>query len=145
MCRWMAWLGQPVLIEELLFNSPHGIVDQSLHSRMGAETTNGDGFGMGWYGSGGQPAVYHSVAPAWSDSNLRELAAHVESCNACRSEIDAMRRVSALLSLSSAPPADLFERITLWARSGPEQARVDRVDVAAADGEFTAFDKLATV
>ena len=79
MCRWMAWLGQPVLIEELLFDSPHGIVDQSLHSRMGAETTNGDGFGMGWYGAGEGPAVYHSVAPAWGDANLRELASHVES------------------------------------------------------------------
>ena len=79
MCRWMAWLGQPVLIEELLFNSPHGIVDQSLHARMGAEPTNGDGFGLGWYGSQPTPAVYRSVAPAWSDANLRELAAHVES------------------------------------------------------------------
>jgi glutamine amidotransferase len=46
---------------------------------MGAETTNGDGFGMGWYGAGEGPAVYHSVAPAWGDANLRELAAHVES------------------------------------------------------------------
>ena len=35
MCRWMAWLGQPVLVEELLFNTQHGIVDQSLHSRDG--------------------------------------------------------------------------------------------------------------
>jgi predicted glutamine amidotransferase len=79
MCRWMAWMGQPVLVEELLFKTQHGIVDQSLHSRMGAETTNGDGFGMGWYGQGEGPGVYHSVAPAWGDSNLRELAAHLES------------------------------------------------------------------
>jgi len=75
----MAWHGQPVLIEELLFNSQHGIVDQSLHSRMGAEPTNGDGFGMGWYDSAGRPAVYRSMAPAWADANLRELAAHIES------------------------------------------------------------------
>jgi predicted glutamine amidotransferase len=79
MCRWMAWLGQPVLIEELLFKTQHGIVDQSLHSRLGAEPTNGDGFGLGWYGGGDGPAVYRSVAPAWADANLRELAAHVES------------------------------------------------------------------
>ena len=79
MCRWMAWHGQPVLIEELLFKTRHGIVDQSLHSRMGAEPTNGDGFGLGWYGGGEGPAVYHSVAPAWGNANLRELAAHVES------------------------------------------------------------------
>jgi predicted glutamine amidotransferase len=79
MCRWMAWLGQPILIDELLFKSPHGIVDQSLHARMGAEPTNGDGIGLGWYGSGEGPALYRSVAPAWSDPNLRELAAHIES------------------------------------------------------------------
>jgi predicted glutamine amidotransferase len=79
MCRWMAWLGQPVLIEELLFNTQHGIVDQSLHARMGAEPTNGDGFGLGWYGGGEGPAVYRSVSPAWADANLRELAAHTES------------------------------------------------------------------
>jgi predicted glutamine amidotransferase len=79
MCRWMAWFGQPVLIEELLFKTQHGIVDQSLHARMGAEPTNGDGFGLGWYGDGEGPGVYRSVAPAWSDPNLRELAAHVES------------------------------------------------------------------
>jgi predicted glutamine amidotransferase len=79
MCRWMAWSGQPVLLEELLFKTQHGLVDQSLHSRMGAETTNGDGFGVGWYGAGEGPALYHSIAPAWGDTNLRELAAHVES------------------------------------------------------------------
>jgi len=79
MCRWMAWHGQPVLIEELLFKPKHGLIDQSLHARMGAETTNGDGFGLGWYGTGEGPGVYHSVAPAWGDANLRHLAAHVES------------------------------------------------------------------
>src|SRR3954463_3412373 len=79
MCRWMAWLGQPVLIEELLFNTQHGIVDQSLPARMGAEPTNGDGFGLGWYGAGDGPGVYHSVAPAWGDANLRELAGHIET------------------------------------------------------------------
>ena len=79
MCRWMAWHGQPVLIEELLFKTQHGIVDQSLHSRMGAEPTNGDGVGVGWYGAGEGPGVYHSVAPAWGDANLRELAAHTAS------------------------------------------------------------------
>jgi predicted glutamine amidotransferase len=79
MCRWMAWHGQPVLLEELLFKPQHGLIDQSLHSRMGAETTNGDGFGVGWYGAGEGPGVYHSVSPAWGDANLRHLARHIES------------------------------------------------------------------
>lgn len=79
MCRWMAWHGQPVLIEEVLFEPKHSLIDQSLHSRLGAETTNGDGFGLGWYGVGEGPGVYRSVAPAWGDANLRHIAGHVES------------------------------------------------------------------
>jgi predicted glutamine amidotransferase len=77
MCRWLAYSGQPVLLEELLYKPVHSLIDQSLHSRMGAETTNGDGFGIGWYGNGGTPAVFHSVEPAWNERNLRELAGHV--------------------------------------------------------------------
>src|ERR671910_3552424 len=34
---------------------------------------------MAWYGEGEGPGVYRSVSPAWSDTNLRELAAHIES------------------------------------------------------------------
>ena len=49
------------------------------HSRIGVETTNGDGFGMGWYGVAEEPGVYRSIAPAWGDENLRELAAHIEA------------------------------------------------------------------
>jgi predicted glutamine amidotransferase len=80
MCRWNAYYGQPLLIDELLFQTQHGLIDQSLHSKLGVETTNGDGFGLGWYGAGsGPPCRYRSVSPAWSDVNLRELAGHVES------------------------------------------------------------------
>jgi predicted glutamine amidotransferase len=79
MCRWLAYSGSPVLLEELLYKPKHSLIDQSLHSTMGAETTNGDGFGIGWYGVGETPATYHSVEPAWNERNLRDLAAHVES------------------------------------------------------------------
>ena len=79
MCRWMAYSGSPVLLEELLYEPKHSLIDQSLHSTMGAETTNGDGFGIGWYGVGQTPATYHSIEPAWNERNLRDLAAHVES------------------------------------------------------------------
>ena len=79
MCRWMAYSGSPVLLEELLYKPKHSLIDQSLHSTMGAETTNGDGFGIGWYGAGETAATYHSIEPAWNERNLRDLAAHVES------------------------------------------------------------------
>ena len=79
MCRWLAYSGSPVLIEELLFKPKHSLIDQSLHSQLGAETTNGDGFGIGWYAAGDTPGVFHSIEPAWNDRNLRELAAHIEA------------------------------------------------------------------
>jgi predicted glutamine amidotransferase len=81
MCRWNAYFGQPILIDELLYRTEHGLIDQSLHARLGVETTNGDGFGLGWYrdGTRGGPGRYRSVTPAWSDANLRDLASHIES------------------------------------------------------------------
>ena len=77
MCRWLAYSGSPIRIEEFLLRPKHSLIDQSLHSTMGAETTNGDGFGLGWYGVGDEPGVFHSVEPAWNDRNLRELARHI--------------------------------------------------------------------
>jgi glutamine amidotransferase len=48
---------------------------------MGAETTNGDGFGLGWYPADmlEDPGRYRSIAPAWNDANLRDLTQHIES------------------------------------------------------------------
>ena len=79
MCRWLAYSGSPMLVRELLYTPKHSLIDQSLHSTMGAETTNGDGFGIGWYGVGDTPGTFHSVEPAWNDRNLRDLAAHLRS------------------------------------------------------------------
>jgi predicted glutamine amidotransferase len=79
MCRWLAYSGSPVLLEELLYGPKNSLVVQSLHSRMGAEETNGDGFGVGWYGEQQSPAVFRSIEPAWNDRNLRELSGHLKS------------------------------------------------------------------
>jgi glutamine amidotransferase len=80
MCRWLAYSGSPILLEELLYKPEHSLIDQSLHSRLGVDTTNGDGFGVGWYGPDTEtPAVFHSIEPAWNDRNLREVAGHVQS------------------------------------------------------------------
>jgi predicted glutamine amidotransferase len=79
MCRWLAYSGSPVLLEDLLYKPEHSLIDQSLHSRLGATTTNGDGFGVGWYGDVETPAVFRSIEPAWNDRNLRDLAGHIAS------------------------------------------------------------------
>ena len=79
MCRWLAYSGSPVLVEDLLYKPENSLVVQSKHSRLGVETTNGDGFGVGWYGDRATPGVFHSAEPAWNDRNLRELSAHAMS------------------------------------------------------------------
>src|SRR5690606_6038837 len=80
MCRWLAYSGTPILLDSILYRPAHSLIDQSLHAKMGVETTNGDGFGVGWYGDGdGTPAVLREIGPAWSNRNLREIARHVRS------------------------------------------------------------------
>jgi len=79
MCRWLAYSGAPVLLDDLLYKPKNSLVVQSLHSQLGAETTNGDGFGVGWYGDRATPGVFRSIEPAWNDRNLRELAGQISS------------------------------------------------------------------
>ena len=79
MCRWLAYSGSPIRLEELLVKRERSLIDQSLHARQGATTTNGDGFGVGWYEDGETPRLYRSTHPAWNDRNLRELAAALSS------------------------------------------------------------------
>ncbi|MFB0631937.1 class II glutamine amidotransferase [Streptomyces sp. AB3(2024)] len=80
MCRWLAYSGTPMLLDTILYKPAHSLIDQSLHSKLGVETTNGDGFGVGWYAEGNPtPALLRDVGPAWNNRNLREMADHVRS------------------------------------------------------------------
>ena len=79
MCRWLAYSGGEIPLSELIFNTRHSLIDQSLHSRLGVEVTNGDGFGVGWFTALDTPGMYKSIQPAWNDSNLHDLCDHVSS------------------------------------------------------------------
>jgi glutamine amidotransferase len=79
MCRWLAYTGSPVLLEDILFRPKHSLIDQSMSSRSAETPTNGDGFGVAWYGLREHPGLYRSTRPAWNDFNLRDLAAQIES------------------------------------------------------------------
>jgi predicted glutamine amidotransferase len=79
MCRWLAYSGSPLPLETFLLQPENSLIDQSLQSQMGVHTTNGDGFGVGWYDKDQEPGIYHSVSPAWNDRNLKELAKHIRS------------------------------------------------------------------
>lgn len=79
MCRWMAYSGKSILLEDLLFNVEHSLIDQSMSSKSHETPTNGDGFGVGWFSVRPKPGLFHSVRPAWNDFNLRDLAAQIET------------------------------------------------------------------
>ncbi|WP_350348414.1 class II glutamine amidotransferase [Agromyces sp. G08B096] len=83
MCRWLAYTGEPIHPAVLILEPRHSLVAQSLNSPLGAETVNGDGFGVGWYPDTEvlevQPALFHSIEPAWHDENLRELTWAIDS------------------------------------------------------------------
>ncbi|MSP02445.1 MAG: class II glutamine amidotransferase [Acetobacteraceae bacterium] len=79
MCRWLAYTGPPLRIDSLLFQPQNSLIRQSLHATRGATTTNGDGFGLGWYGERGFPGVYRDILPAWHDANLRSLSEQIRS------------------------------------------------------------------
>ena len=79
MCRWLAYTGSPVLLEELLYKPQHSLIVQSMHATLGVEATNGDGFGVGWFDAQETPGLFRSTEPAWNDQNLRDLAAHISS------------------------------------------------------------------
>jgi glutamine amidotransferase len=79
MCRWLAYSGAPILLEELLYKPVNSLIDQSMSSKSAETPTNADGFGVGWYGPRPMPGLYRSIRPAWNDFNLRDLAAQIES------------------------------------------------------------------
>lgn len=79
MCRWLAYSGESVTLDELIFKTEVSLIEQSLAARRADRPTNGDGFGIGWYGRGVDPGVYRCIRPAWNDENLRDLSAHIES------------------------------------------------------------------
>ena len=75
----MAYLGEPVFLDEVVCRPAHSLLHQSLQAERAKTTTNGDGFGIGWYGERAEPGVYREVMPAWSDENLMALARTLRS------------------------------------------------------------------
>ncbi len=79
MCRFLAYRGEPIFLADYVCAPEHSLVHQSLHAQEAKTETNGDGFGLGWYGERDVPGLYREIRPAWSDENLRSLCAQVRS------------------------------------------------------------------
>jgi ergothioneine biosynthesis protein EgtC len=81
MCRLLAYLGSPIIIDKLLYQPKNSLVNQSINAKEIEEPLNGDGFGIGWYVPevNYEPVTFVSVNPAWSNRNLRNLAPKIKT------------------------------------------------------------------
>lgn len=79
MCRWAAYLGPPILLEDIVLQPRHSLIQQSHHAVESLTEVNADGFGVAWYGEHEHPGLYRDILPAWSDYNLRNLVNQVRS------------------------------------------------------------------
>jgi predicted glutamine amidotransferase len=79
MCRWIAYRGDTIPLEHYVTSPAHSLIEQSIRALESTAATNGDGFGLGWYGEHPEPGLYREVRPAWSDENLRYLCRHIRS------------------------------------------------------------------
>ena len=79
MCRWAAWSGAPIPLEDVVTRPGHSLLSQSRQATECKAGTNADGFGVAWYDRLPTPGLYKSVAPAWSDPNLNHLCRQIRS------------------------------------------------------------------
>lgn len=79
MCRWAAYVGEDVFLEEIVTAPSHSLIAQSHHALEAKTPTNGDGFGVAWYGERPEPGLYRDILPAWSDPNLKSLCRQVRA------------------------------------------------------------------
>jgi glutamine amidotransferase len=81
MCRLMAYMGSPIIIDKLLYQPKNSLINQSINAKELEEPLNGDGFGIGWYVSdvNYEPVTFVSINPAWSNRNLRNLAPKIRT------------------------------------------------------------------
>lgn len=79
MCRWAAYIGAPIFLEDIVSRPGHSLIRQSHGAMQCKSSINADGFGLAWYGERPEPGLYRDIYPAWSDPNLRSLTAQVRS------------------------------------------------------------------
>ncbi len=81
MCRFTFYQGRPIGIGSLIIEPRHSLINQSFASEERDEPLNGDGFGLAWYdlSISPEPALFKSISPAWSNTNLRELGRIIEA------------------------------------------------------------------
>ena len=72
MCRFLSYIGTPIVVDELLVKPVNSLINQSYDAEEMSEPLNGDGFGLGWYNKEvrSYPGLFRSITPAWNNQNL---------------------------------------------------------------------------
>ena len=136
MCRWLAYNGPPIYLDAILFKPENSLIRQSLRALRSKSVTNGDGFGIGWYGTRREPGLFRDTLPAWNDENLRSLSeqdlqARIKSVQAYASHLEVVfgettkieRRIRAYAtSLPGDGPMERFWRRACCGRSAAASA-----------------------
>ncbi|MDA0312539.1 MAG: class II glutamine amidotransferase [Gemmatimonadetes bacterium] len=81
MCRLVAYIGEPVSPEQLVFDGTHSLYEQSWRpTELLSGSVNADGYGVAWYGASGLVRIAE-MRPIWHDTDLRRtLAAFSSPC-----------------------------------------------------------------
>jgi glutamine amidotransferase len=81
MCRLLGYIGQPIALNHVLFDTDSSLVRQSYSPRMMATFLNLAGFGMAAWDPGSvradEPLIYRVTTMPAFDRNLRNLAAKI--------------------------------------------------------------------
>jgi gamma-glutamyl hercynylcysteine S-oxide hydrolase len=80
MCRHLGWLGEPVSIASLVLDPPSGLRVQSYAPRRQKHgLLNADGWGVGFFDTGGQLRRWRSAAPLWGDVSFASVSPALRS------------------------------------------------------------------
>jgi len=79
MCRWAAYSGNEIFLEDIIARPSHSLIAQSIDAAECPTSTNADGFGVAWYDNRPEPGLFRDAFPAWSDPNLQAIARQVKS------------------------------------------------------------------
>jgi glutamine amidotransferase len=138
MCRYVAYVGEPLQLSEILYKPANGLVHQASDAMESRTRINADGFGIGWYDAGATtgPAVFKDISPAWNNLNLRSLATSV-SARCVLAHVRAAQRFDPI-SRSNCHPFQNGR--LLWMHNGdiPGRARFHRRVVAMASDDLVA-------
>ena len=136
MCRYVAYLGEPLLLANVLYGPSNGLIHQASAAMESRTRINADGFGIGWYNPdvSPEPAVFRDISPAWNNENLRSLA-NTETSTCILAHVRAARRFDPVNRSNCHP---FHSGRLLWMHNGdiPGRARLHRRVVSRVSDEL---------